>query len=152
MTTCFKFVVERAPSSSSAINRSGVPTPKSILQKELASTGQQQYNSTYFFLFRSFTCSGSLRCFANNLATSGFLTPSLGRPAFRDRHTSAARIPDAVIMMVCGAPGGFVGVAFRSPACFLRNAGSLSVTRGSVQLVLSFTLRATFCQYVLDEA
>jgi hypothetical protein len=51
--------------------------------------------------------------------------------------------------MVCGAPGGFVGVAFRSPACFLRNAESLSVTRGSVQLVLSLTLRAIRGQYVL---
>lgn len=54
----------------------------------------------------------------------------------RDLKRSADRIPDAVTIIVCGAPGGFEGVGFSEPEC-LRNAERLSVVRGAVQLVPS---------------
>jgi hypothetical protein len=82
-------------------------------------------------------------CFANNLATSGFLVPCLGRPLLRDLQRSAARIPDAVTTMVCGAPTGFFGVGSSEVHCFFRNADKLSVVLGSVQPVLSRTVLAT---------
>lgn len=81
-------------------------------------------------------------CFANSLATFGSLVPCLGRPDLRDLHRSAARIPDNVTIMVCGAPTGFLGVGSSVMHCFFRNADKLSVVRGSVQLVLSRTVRA----------
>ena len=81
-------------------------------------------------------------CFANSLATFGSLIPSLGRPDLRDLHTSAARIPDAVTTMVCGAPTGFFGVGLSVLHCVFRNAERLSVVLGFDQLVLSRTVRA----------
>lgn len=87
-------------------------------------------------------------CLANNLPTLGFLTPSLGRPALSDLQASAARIPDKVMMIVCGAPTGFFGVGSSDVHCDFRNADSLSVVRGSVQLLLSRTVRAEHSQII----
>jgi hypothetical protein len=83
-------------------------------------------------------------CFANNLATFGSLRlfGCLGRFDFRVLHRSAARIPDAVTMMVCGAPTGFLGAGCNSEHCFFKNADRLSVIRGPLQLVLSLTVLA----------
>jgi len=81
---------------------------------------------------------------ANSLAMLGSLRllGSFGNPDFRDLTTSAARIPDAVTMMVCGAPTGFLGVGSNVVHCFFMNADILLVTRGPVQLVLSRTVLA----------
>jgi hypothetical protein len=44
ITTCFKFAVDRAFSSSNAARRSGVPTPKSILHNVSSSLFHEPFN------------------------------------------------------------------------------------------------------------
>lgn len=89
-------------------------------------------------------------CFANNLATLGFFTPAFGSPAFNDRNTSAALIPDAVTTSVCGAPVGLAGVGASSPHCFFRKAERLSRVRGSVHVLVSLMVRAIAHQHTLN--
>lgn len=72
--------------------------------------------------------------------------PCLGSPLLRDLQTSAARIPDAVTTMVCGAPGGFVGVGFKLVHCCFRKVERLSRVRDWLQLVLSRTVLAAQSQ------
>lgn len=84
-------------------------------------------------------------CLAKSFATLGFFTPTAGKPAFSDRNTSAALMPEAVTTSVCGAPVGLAGVGSSFPHCAFRKAGSLSKLRGSVQLLLSLMVRAAAC-------
>jgi hypothetical protein len=112
-------------------------------ESELVMNGFMDF-STYLVFFRCATCSASFMCFANSLAIFGSLRlfGCLGSSDFRDLTISAARIPDAVTTMVCGAPTGFLGVGSSAVHCFFRNADILPVTRGPVQLVLSRTVLA----------
>ena len=115
-----------------------------------SASGNMTDISTHLFIFNCATWSLSFRCFANSFSIFWSLIPCLVRPDLRDLHTSAARMPEGVTMIVCGAPRESAGVVLSAVHCCFRNSTSFSEVRGRLQLVLSRSVLATAVRYEMS--